>query len=350
MTNLCRLCVSTVDPSNAIDIFKEHYKKNLEIIESVIDFKLVDSLPQYICLICENMVEEAHKFRIRCKRAQQYFNSQKFKVRCNNALSPQADLLTHDDVIEDVIVKDESSEVEYVLSDITTETESKYCDTNEYDSETNTIEEVTIDEAEMEVKMSEDKDFIDNHAEIDDVENKNKEDDDMVIKQIIKEIEDEKKIFNENKKKNQILPYMCERCGHSFSSWNQCLAHMRRHVGDKPFHCTYCPSKFVTNTELKRHVRTHTGERPYKCSYCESSFSDLSTKVQHERSHTNERPYKCKHCGKGFRSTDRLKNHALIHTGERNFSCTICDKSFQRRTHLTAHNKSKSHKKKVSST
>ncbi|XP_024144928.1 zinc finger protein 875 [Oryzias melastigma] len=132
-------------------------------------------------------------------------------------------------------------------------------------------------------------------------------------------------------------PYVCEKCGKSFSWWSHFRIHLRTHSGEKPFSCKECDTSFSRLSSLKTHMRTHTGEKPYSCKECDTNFSKKSNLKAHMRTHTGEKPFSCNECDTSFSRISNLKRHMMTHTEEKPFSCEECDRSFSQISHLKTH-------------
>ncbi|XP_049537550.1 testis-specific zinc finger protein topi-like [Anopheles darlingi] len=131
-----------------------------------------------------------------------------------------------------------------------------------------------------------------------------------------------------------LRPYLCEKCGKTYTQSSHLWQHLRFHNGVRPFGCPMkgCQRRFTIRPDLNDHVRKcHTGERPYLCEICNKRFLTGSVFYQHRLIHRGERRYGCADCSKRFYRADALKNHQRIHTGEKPYDCSFCDKKFRQR-------------------
>ncbi|XP_037948623.1 zinc finger protein 658-like [Teleopsis dalmanni] len=309
----CRLCVNVVSSNFAQNLFED--STTMVEIENLIGVKLQNdsSLPPYICEDCEVNLESAHKFKMRCLRAQNYFASNKFKERLSsqndyNYTNGNADTLSQ--TIDKVkLVKSETGTESYDFDDIIEENLENSPKEEESSSEENTVRtQPTI------------------------------------------MLHNEPTIYKKSKPKKYVSnrTWVCEFCGRIFTAHNHYHYHIRRHKGIKKYACNYCPMRFVMSTEKTNHERTHTGEKPFGCTYCDKKFpTEYRRKLHEGRMHTNYRPHKCNYCCKGFVNNKALKKHLLIHIGER-YRCEPCNKTFSYECNYRTHCKSQIHKKKCS--
>ncbi|XP_053672256.1 testis-specific zinc finger protein topi-like [Anopheles nili] len=133
---------------------------------------------------------------------------------------------------------------------------------------------------------------------------------------------------------NAVRPFLCEKCGKTYTQSSHLWQHLRFHNGVRPFACPKegCTRRFTIRPDLNDHIRKcHTGERPYECKECHKRFLTGSVYYQHRLIHKGERRYACPDCARRFYRADALKNHQRIHTGEKPYSCSLCDRKFRQR-------------------
>ncbi|XP_031626972.1 zinc finger protein 91-like [Contarinia nasturtii] len=117
-------------------------------------------------------------------------------------------------------------------------------------------------------------------------------------------------------------PYKCEICAKSFKTSSAMSNHRVIHTDAKDFQCSNCT--FITNTKanLRIHERTHSGVQPYTCQHCPMKFRTASNVVKHTRNiHEKQKTNKCEKCSRSFFTRESLKKHSIIHTGLKPFYC-----------------------------
>ncbi|XP_068112203.1 oocyte zinc finger protein XlCOF7.1-like isoform X2 [Hyperolius riggenbachi] len=134
-------------------------------------------------------------------------------------------------------------------------------------------------------------------------------------------------------------PFSCLECGKCFAMKANLVKHLKVHRSEKPFSCQECGKSFGTKSNLVKHQRIHTGEKPFECVHCGRTFGMKSNLVKHQRIHTGEKPFKCLECGRCFASRSNLTTHEKIHTGEKPFTCIYCGKGFITSSDLSRHQK-----------
>lgn len=133
-------------------------------------------------------------------------------------------------------------------------------------------------------------------------------------------------------------PY-CEVCGKNFTCANSLKRHMAIHTGFKPYKCKICGRKFSQGSILKRHVLTHENLKPFNCHICEKSYTQKTNLLCHLKNHgypTVAESFSCKLCSKTFVHQSGLSRHIKLHKGVR-FLCVHCKKSFGDASALARH-------------
>ncbi|XP_067010606.2 zinc finger protein 37 isoform X2 [Anabrus simplex] len=131
-------------------------------------------------------------------------------------------------------------------------------------------------------------------------------------------------------------PFVCDQCGHSFTSKGILQEHLTIHSDETPFKCAQCRKSFKTKYRLKIHMDTHR-ETPYQCPVCPLQLSTRRTLRMHLVVHKDTKAYQCATCGKAFRRAKDLKNHHNLHTGRRPYTCTFCPRTFANGSNCRAH-------------
>lgn len=138
-----------------------------------------------------------------------------------------------------------------------------------------------------------------------------------------------------------ILRHECGICGHRFHYRSALSIHLRTHTDEKPYTCMECGVKFGNRTVLKNHMRTHkTNREIFQCDECDKCFLTKSGLWQHRRSHrlrSGPAATTCTTCEKQFDSMDKLREHLVFEHDRKIFACVKCHKIFQSEEALSAH-------------
>lgn len=125
-------------------------------------------------------------------------------------------------------------------------------------------------------------------------------------------------------------PFVCGKCGLSYSSRSEYRIHAQSHttdVSDEP--CMYCDAVFPNKALLRQHLRSH---KSFSCTLCGSSFTrERSLRSHIFQKHSDSPPprFACEHCGVGFSTISNLNAHIRVaHRDEKLFTCELCEKQF----------------------
>ncbi|XP_077302558.1 uncharacterized protein LOC143922967 isoform X2 [Arctopsyche grandis] len=134
----------------------------------------------------------------------------------------------------------------------------------------------------------------------------------------------------------KIRPYMCDLCGHSFSTKANLKEHSMRHSSERKFICDKCQKSFKTKGALVRHIDTHR-DTAYQCPHCPMLLNSRRTLRNHLFVHDECGIHNCSLCGKMFKRRKDLKNHSKLHTGERPYICPWCPRTFSNGSNCRIH-------------
>ncbi|XP_058056468.1 gastrula zinc finger protein XlCGF57.1-like [Anopheles bellator] len=135
--------------------------------------------------------------------------------------------------------------------------------------------------------------------------------------------------------------FTCKYCDVAFAVSSACQLHeMQDHDLLAPYACSFCSYKTSIRLSLISHIREmHSITRPYICIQCSKGFVRRSDLKKHTFVHTGVRPYGCPDCGKTFSRNTNLTKHMRIHSGLKQHSCTVCPRSFANKGDLVRHQK-----------
>ncbi|KAH6935126.1 hypothetical protein HPB50_003492 [Hyalomma asiaticum] len=146
-------------------------------------------------------------------------------------------------------------------------------------------------------------------------------------------------------------PFLCDQCGHRYTSRGSLTKHKRTHDFANATKCPHCSKEFATLDYMRNHERlVHTRNFKFSCRLCGHKFPNERKQqthmaVVHEQELTPEelkamtrvRHMRCPDCSFATYSSLQFKQHRATHTGRYPFSCTLCDRAFAFRFQLTLH-------------
>ena len=76
--------------------------------------------------------------------------------------------------------------------------------------------------------------------------------------------------------------------------------------------CPVCHKTFKDPSTQRRHLRIHSEERPFQCDACPKSFRRKDNLKEHMLCHSDQKPFACEDCGKALSRRSSLTNHRGI--------------------------------------
>ncbi|KYQ50630.1 hypothetical protein ALC60_10269 [Trachymyrmex zeteki] len=171
-------------------------------------------------------------------------------------------------------------------------------------------------------------------------------------------------IINNKYRTSVVRTYACMYCNKSFVLKRFLYAHLKKSCywnpnsecyytqSSKPFLCSRCGASYSKQYSLTQHVRKDCG-KILGCDNCGKTFLQ-SCKLElsannSTRGEGTKRKYSCKYCGKGFTQSGHLRSHqksscywnprSTCHQSQkiRPFSCTQCGACYSKQSHLIFH-------------
>lgn len=171
----------------------------------------------------------------------------------------------------------------------------------------------------------------------------------------------------------------CNKCGSSFTSKEEYLAHCQTHAEtsqeqskkaepnqtksvqnhvteakSRVKHCSFCRMPFTNVKYLRKHeAKFHDVKIPrakrHACGICSKLFSRPHVLKIHKRIHSGNKPFQCKVCEKSFYRKESLQDHKCGTSGSndsktianKSMLCDLCGASFRTTNHLSRHKRSK---------
>ncbi|XP_055599468.1 oocyte zinc finger protein XlCOF6-like isoform X2 [Uranotaenia lowii] len=140
--------------------------------------------------------------------------------------------------------------------------------------------------------------------------------------------------------------FVCSICLKGFETKHAYERH-RKINKTHQFICLECGAQYASKVNLRQHERSKCGTvATIQCEKCDKTFTTISGLRNHSIQHETSRPYTCDICGRSFRRKGVLKDHMnTVHATEKLFKCTICMESFSSRTIFKSHMNSHTHEK-----
>ncbi|XP_055681650.1 zinc finger protein 12-like [Lutzomyia longipalpis] len=136
-------------------------------------------------------------------------------------------------------------------------------------------------------------------------------------------------ILSHIEKHNKMKKYQCQYCNRRFYKAAIRKAHIYRHHFRKTleFKCPQCPNEYNKGSELRQHIKeAHKEEITYQCDRCGKNFKSSSILTSHMKIHSDK--VTCAQCGKELKNLRTLERHMEIHSGQKNYVCPVCSRTF----------------------
>lgn len=123
--------------------------------------------------------------------------------------------------------------------------------------------------------------------------------------------------YSKHRKIHEINRFQCKICKRWFSKKYLLNAHQKIHSITKPFECAICKKRYINQTNLDRHIRVYHRKQPiHTCIKCKRTFNQLSMLQIHQSVHGGARElhgFSCDTCDGKFTTENQLKLHKKIH-------------------------------------
>ncbi|XP_059044901.1 zinc finger protein 184-like [Achroia grisella] len=346
--NCCRICLS-LQSLNTIFRRPEHSEKysNAIFIATGIKIEIKDDLPQQMCSLCINFINESVKFHKKAEQTQKKLlerveNKEFHNIKVETADCKLEDEVSHSEIVIDV-PEDADNDFKDYDDNIPLDTYPYYNDKIvkvptplilEY------RENIAV-KSKRKVLKSRKKDGDKTEGNGKGVNRRKKGE------KVKEEIECEychkiltsRLSLRNHYKIHTGFDVVCEHCGKKFITRRLLLMHCRaKHGYEKTDKCSFCDYKASNAEQVKIHERLHTGEKPYVCKECSTGFHRKSSYLQHIAIHLPEKNVQCDQCPARFKSVTLMRIHKNRHRAPQyTFRCRICDNNFARRRNVARH-------------
>lgn len=264
MESMCRLCAQMKPPTQLTYSIDDPM---LNIVQKLIDccrwtlfenYDNFDNLPQRICDMCYENLEQSWSFAESVAAAQQTLLSYAIEVKPTIFSADQDRLIAKDEPIE------ESPDIMIDASELN-------CPFSNYEYAFPSIVPVQPESSFINVKQPKPQPTITANS----------------------------------------ISFLCDTCGKKLSTYSNLMTHRLIHLPSdqrRSFECYVCKTTFRYKKSIIHHMSVHSGIKiQYQCNVCLSSFSRSDALRRHTLIHLKLQPHLCSTCGKGFRTKFNLK-------------------------------------------
>ncbi|XP_037729480.1 uncharacterized zinc finger protein CG2678 [Drosophila subpulchrella] len=296
--NVCRACMD--ETATLVDLFAEIRDPTMDEPEMRLSHMLAqctnrpvergDLLPQYICLSCVMVAQNAFRFKWKCERSYQNFSGLLNK-QCRLDQDPNQETQLQEDVALDSDQKETpQTKIQEIRESVQAESSSipnLYRQPTSKEGHQNNISNAN---------------FV---HKLDPANGTQKTGGDPNPMQSV----------NTRRRANKLQRQVrCDANGN--------------------YKCPHCPKRFYSQTQLRSHI----SELCHTCPYCPRAYSNRRNLRRHLLTHVSKPMHKCPHCSKAFMRSDHLKKHLLhTHDFEGPLSCSECSAVFIEGIHLEIH-------------
>ncbi|XP_048480691.1 zinc finger protein 883 [Plutella xylostella] len=340
----CRACLS--ENCNLQDV-------NAEILDKYnlltgLYIMLDDDLPQKLCQLCWDTVDDFIKFRNRCIASEASLHEQKYVKKEKQGTDDDSEM-------QDTVLYENPIKVEVELDD-NMEYRSDFDDASsslkvEVRVEGATIKDEIIDTIkEVKLPLNQSlKDMLEAPSTTPRAEVINLETD--VVK------------VQAKRKKNLLLCGLCDSafvtkedlhthiethrsastcqlCGEAFEEWPQLISHRLNHItNSKQLKCHLCWKLFKLDHALEYHFLTEHYDKEFpglKCKYCGKVYQNTRQMGKHINDLHKSKAYTCEVCSRVFTRKHALIEHMNVHSAAEH-ACDQCSYTTKHKTALVTH-------------